>query len=165
MPVRPFGRIVRICCVAECFGSSVRVPAISSESPSSDAARAREMANERTIGQDRPSPLRYPCPWASGRAGRAHRWRTGTALYLARLFESQCHLPQVVGHMVGSTQQYSQSVPGRIFGVIFLGHGVVSLQPFVRRKIFKLREQFTVYLVPIFLKLRSRRELSCFVWV
>jgi len=36
--------------VAECFGSSVRVPAISSESPSSDAARASEMANERTIG-------------------------------------------------------------------------------------------------------------------
>jgi hypothetical protein len=26
---------------------------------------------------------------------------------LDRLFESQCHLPQVVGHMVGSTQQYS----------------------------------------------------------
>ena len=60
--------------------------------------------------------------------------------YLDGLFESQCHLPQVVGHMVGSTQQYSQSVPGRIFGVVFLGHGVVSLQPFVRRKIFKLRE-------------------------
>jgi hypothetical protein len=73
-------------------------------------------------------------------AGRAHRWPTGTVLYLARLLESQCHLPQVVGHMIGSTQQYSQSVPGRIFGVIFLGHGVVSLQPFVRRKIFKLRE-------------------------
>jgi hypothetical protein len=84
---------------------------------------------------------------------------------LGRLFESQCHLPQVVGHMVGSTQQYSQSVPGRIFGVIFLGHGVVSLQPFVRRKIFKLREQFTAYLVPIFLELMSRRELRCFVRV
>jgi len=89
----------------------------------------------------------------------------GTVLYPDQLFESQCHLPQVVGHMVGSTQQYCQSVPGRICGVIFLGHGVVSLQPFVRRKNFKLREQFTVYLVPIFLKLRSRRELSCFVWV
>ena len=62
MPVRPFGRIVRIFGVTECFGSSVRVPAISSESPSSDAARASEMANERTIGQDRPSPLRCPCP-------------------------------------------------------------------------------------------------------
>jgi hypothetical protein len=41
------------------------------------------------------------------------------------LFECQRHLPQVVGHMVGSTQQYSQSVPGRIFGIIFFGHGVV----------------------------------------
>src|SRR5258708_24565957 len=85
--------------------------------------------------------------------GRAHRWRTGTVLYLDRLFESQRHLPQVVGRMGGSTQQYSQSVPGRIFGVIFLGHGMVSLQPFVLRKIFKLREYFTGYLQTIFLKL------------
>src|SRR4029077_6780458 len=108
-----------------------------------------------------------PSPSALSRRleGRVHRWRTGTVLYLARLFESQCHLPQVVGQMVGSTQQYSQSVPDRIGGVIFLGYGVVSLQPFVRRKSFKLREEFTVYLVPIFLKLMSSRELRCFVWV
>jgi hypothetical protein len=73
MPVRPFGRIVRICCVAECFGSSVRVPRISSESPSSNAARASEMANERTIGQDFPSPLRCACPCARGRVRRRMR--------------------------------------------------------------------------------------------
>jgi len=37
----------------------------------------------------------------------------GTVLYPDQLFESECHLPQVVGHMVGSTQQYCQSVPSR----------------------------------------------------
>jgi hypothetical protein len=128
--------------VTECFGSFVRVRAISSESPSSDAARASEMADERTIGQDRPSPLQSACPCASGRGKRRMRASLAgrTILYPDQLFESQRHLPQVVGHMVGSTQQYCQSVSGRIGGVIFLGHGVVSLQPFVRRKSFKLRE-------------------------
>jgi len=128
--------------VTECFGSFVRVPAISSESLSSDATRASEMADERTIGQDR--PCRYSllvlAQAGAENEGCTHRWRARTILYPEQLFESQRHLPQVVGHMVGSTQQYCQSVPGRIGGVIFLGHGVVSLQPFVRRKSFKLRE-------------------------
>jgi hypothetical protein len=35
--------------VAECFGSSVRIRAISSEIPASDAARASDMATGRTI--------------------------------------------------------------------------------------------------------------------
>ena len=55
------------------------------------------------------------------------------------LFASQSYLPQVIGQVVGSTQQNSQSVPGRIFGIGFLGYCIVPLQPFVRRKICKLR--------------------------
>ena len=61
-------------------------------------------------------------------------------ILLVPLFESQSYLPQVVGHVVGSTQQNSQSVPGRIFGIVFLGHCVVPLQPFVRGQSCKLRE-------------------------
>jgi hypothetical protein len=65
--------------VTECFGSSVRVPAISSESPSSDAARASEMAKERTIGYD--APRRYGV-LVLAQAGAedaecAHHWRQG----------------------------------------------------------------------------------------
>src|ERR1700675_623208 len=60
---------------------------------------------------------------------------------------------------VGSTQQNSQSVPGRIFGIVFLGHCVVPLQPFVRGKTCKLREQFTVHFVPIFSQLSYRGQL------
>ena len=44
-----------------------------------------------------------------------------------RLFQTESYLPQVVGQVVGSTQQNSQSVPGRIFGIVFLGHCVVPL--------------------------------------
>ena len=46
------------------------------------------------------------------------------------------YLPQVVGQMVRSAQQYSQS--GRIFRIVFLGHGVVWLQPFLRGKTCEL---------------------------
>jgi hypothetical protein len=67
--------------VAECFGSSVRVPAISSESPSSDAARASEMANERTIVKI--APRRYGvlvlAQAGAEDAGCAHRWRQGAS--------------------------------------------------------------------------------------
>src|SRR3977135_3208771 len=47
------------------------------------------------------------------------------------LFKSESYLPQVVGHVVGSTQQNAQSVPRRIFGIVFFGHCFVPLQPFV----------------------------------
>src|ERR1700680_4670879 len=75
------------------------------------------------------------------------------------LFESQSYLPHVIGQVVGSTQQNSQSVPGRIFGIVFLGHCVVPLQPFVSGKTCKLREQFTVHFVPIFSQLSHRGQL------
>jgi hypothetical protein len=64
--------------------------------------------------------------------------------------ENQSYLPQVVGHVVGSTQQNSQSVPSRIFGIVFLGHCVVPLQPLVLGKTCKLRNQSAVHFVPIF---------------
>ena len=62
--------------------------------------------------------------------------------------------------MVRSAQQYSQS--GRIFRIVFLGHGVVWLQPFLRGKTCELCVQFSVHLVPILLQLSSGRELGPF---
>ena len=56
------------------------------------------------------------------------------------LFESQRHLSQMVRHVICSTQQDSQSVPGRVFGIVFLGHGAVLKQPLVRGETLKLRE-------------------------
>ena len=38
------------------------------------------------------------------------------------LFESESYLPQVIGQVVSSTQENSQSVTDRIFGIVFLGH-------------------------------------------
>src|SRR5580704_18968214 len=75
------------------------------------------------------------------------------------LFESQSYLPHVIGQVVGSTQQNSQSVPGRIFGIVFLGHCVVPLQPFVLGKTCELRQQLTVHFVPIFSQLSHSGQL------
>ena len=65
--------------MAECFGSSVKVPAISSESPSSNAARASEMADERTISKIAPRGYGVLVLAQAGAedAGCAHRWRRG----------------------------------------------------------------------------------------
>src|SRR4029077_8157829 len=80
------------------------------------------------------------------------------------LFERQSYLPQVVGQVVGATQQNSQSVPGWVFGIVFLGHCVVPLQPFVRGKSCKLREQCSVHFVPTFSQLSHRwKRWSCLV--
>src|SRR5580692_5968450 len=43
------------------------------------------------------------------------------------LFGSQNDLPQMEGHMVGSTEEDSQSAAGRVFGIVFLRHSAVSL--------------------------------------
>ena len=81
-------------------------------------------------------------------------------------FAGQNHLPQMVGRVVGSTQENSQSVPGWVFGVVFLGHRMVSLQPFVRGKTGKLREEFSVNFVPIFFQLSPGRELcGCLIGI
>src|ERR1700685_4655477 len=63
------------------------------------------------------------------------------------LFESQHHLSQMIRQVIGSTQQDSQSVPGRVFGIVFLSHGAVLQQPLVRGKILQLREQLLVHFV------------------
>jgi hypothetical protein len=46
----------------------------------------------------------------------------------------------MVGYVVCSTQQNGQSVPDRIFGIVFLGHCVVPVQPLILGKTCKLRE-------------------------
>src|ERR1700685_1128456 len=73
------------------------------------------------------------------------------------LFESQHHLSQMIRQVIGSTQQDSQSVPGRVFGIVFLSHGAVLQQPLVRGKILQLREQLLVHFVPILFQLSCRR--------
>ena len=70
----------------------------------------------------------------------------------------------MVRQVIRSIQQNSQSVPGRVFGIVFLGHGAVLQQPLVRGKTLKLREQFLVHFIPTLFQLAPRGYL-CYGFV
>jgi hypothetical protein len=74
------------------------------------------------------------------------------------LCAGQHHLAQMVGRMVGSTEEDSQSIAGWVFSVVFVGYRAVPLQPFVRGKCCKLRKKSPVHFVPILLQLVCGRE-------
>lgn len=63
----------------------------------------------------------------------------------------------MVRQVIRSIQQDSQSVPGRVFGIVFLGHGLMLQQPLICGESLKLREQFLVHFVPILFQLSCRR--------
>src|SRR5713101_7537958 len=65
-----------------------------------------------------------------------------------QLFRSQSRLPQVIGQMIGTTQQDGKTVTQRFFQKVFLRHGSVLLQPVSRRETCKPLKQSRVYFYP-----------------
>src|SRR5467141_4182331 len=87
------------------------------------------------------------------RVHSSHRLFTGTPKLSPfrgslQLFRSQSRLPQVIGQMIGTTQQDGEAVTQWFFQKVFLRHGAVLLQPVRRRKTCKPLEQFAVNFSP-----------------
>src|SRR6266849_10374621 len=69
-------------------------------------------------------------------------------IYGPQLFRAQSRLPQVIGQMIGATQQDGETVTQRFLHKVFLRHGAVLLQPVRRRETCKPLEQSAVNFSP-----------------
>src|SRR6266478_4931405 len=86
------------------------------------------------------NPLRVP-----NNAQPSARFRCGGAPHL---FRPQSRLPQMIGQMIGTTQQDGETVAQRFLQKVFLRHGAVLLQPVSRRETCKPLQQSAVNFSP-----------------
>ena len=86
------------------------------------------------------NPLRVP-----NNAQPSARFRCGGAPHL---FRPQSRLPQMIGQMIGTTQQDGETVAQRFLQKVFLRHGSVLLQPVSRRETCKPLKQSGVNFSP-----------------
>src|SRR6266436_1265220 len=78
--------------------------------------------------------------------------------HYARSLESEHHLAEVIGQMVGAAQQDGEAIARSIFGEIFFRYGRVPLEPVGPRQFLKPLPQFTVYGFPCLANLFVRRN-------